>query len=370
MKKFLLIVTLSVFISNFAIAQTGEIVISDRIRVSIENELAKVNKTFPIETQKMEENQLFFRTWVSGSIDLKKATKRVSERFKRTTYKQEVKSEKLRLPKERLKIIKKRERKSFWRFWEKGELQLIPKLQIDTLKQVGLEKPVTVLYREGLQYFKYAKLKETKPQVALQESQAIESAKKFLIENSFLKETNRDKIGNVYVQNHRINEDKGEGNEPSDYLVQQDIVFERHYDNKPVINSKIVLGILPDTKEIVLFKHFKWTPLQEQKETTISKQKLIDYGSGSREEIQRRLEQKIRKTSGKFSKAEVKNVIPAWFQLEESLIPVLCFDVYIEHPSPVGTLSRNYLEVINLLGSDDMLFEGRKPSESPIKAPR
>ena len=236
-------------------AAAGEIVISDEIKTKINNEAVKEKKIIRLDRQKKDENKLFFRTWVSGSFDLDESTKRVSKRFDRISYGQEISSEKISLPAERLKIKTIKKRTKWWYFWKKPRVFNTPALQTDKVKKLDLEKPIQVLYREGSAYFKYIKFKEDKTKVALEHSKAIGLTKQFLLKNLFLSETDKDKIGPVFVEKRRINKDGGEGKKPYDYLVQQDVVFSRQYEGKPVINSKVVIGLLPSTKEIVLFKH-------------------------------------------------------------------------------------------------------------------
>jgi len=350
-------------------AAAGEIVISDEIKTKINNEAVKEKKIIRLDRQKKDENKLFFRTWVSGSFDLDESTKRVSKRFDRISYGQEISSEKISLPAERLKIKTIKKRTKWWYFWKKPRVFNTPALQTDKVKKLDLEKPIQVLYREGSAYFKYIKFKEDKTKVALEHSKAIGLTKQFLLKNLFLSETDKDKIGPVFVEKRRINKDGGEGKKPYDYLVQQDVVFSRQYEGKPVINSKVVIGLLPSTKEIVLFKHLNWTPVQEKKVKKFSRSKLKKIGLNSGAAIEDRLKKKIQKISGNFTKAQIKEVIPAWFQAEDTLIPILAFNIYMEYPTKEGVWKRDYWEFINLTGSDDLFFKMDKQPQKPVKTP-
>ena len=371
----------------------GEIFISNDIKMQIAAEAAKVQKIVPLSTVQMEQHRKLFRTWVSGSINLNEAIKKVSKRFNRTTYMQEVTSEKLRLPTERLKLIPIKDISPMsqqsgtmdtpfsiqGKISQKNEPMIFytPELQIQNVKTVTLGRPIKILYREGPMYFKFHKLKESKVKEPLQKSEAIQISKAFLLKNTFLKETLKDKIGKVYVANRRINEGGAEGKEVADYVVQQDVTFERMYEGKPVINSKIVIGLNPDTREIILFKHFNWVPLEEQREKQMSSQEMQLFSSThgnsnsseSRNTISSRLKQKIIKYGGNFTLATVKQVIPAWFQTKHGLIPVLVPEYEIEYPDKKGILSYRGMGIINLSGNDEIFFEGRKNKKDNQKAP-
>jgi len=378
--KYIYVIIACLAIGLVVIPATGdEVIIPSNIQQKINTETAKVKVRVPLNKPFIDQNKQLFRTWVSGSIDLTKATKRVSRRFNRTTFGQKVTRIKPRLLTERLKLISRTETptggavspvaqpraKVSAQPQAKAKVRYTSGLQLEKVKALQLKTPMQIIYREGPMYFRFQKLREVRAEAPLQKSVAVQLGKNFLLNNSFIRETNKDKIGAVYVQERRINEERGERQQPVDYLVQQDLVFERHYEGKPVLNSKAVIGIFPGTKEIVLFKHFNWTPLEEQKIQKISPQMLRSVSSATGSEIANRLQQKIRKYSGKFTRAEVKQVIPAWFQTEESLIPVLAFEIFIEYPSPKGPWSRTYLEVINLAGSDDIFFKERKAVQRP-----
>lgn len=346
----------------------GEIVIPDEIKTKINSEAVEEKKVVRLDKQKMDENKLFFRTWVSSSFDLDESTKRVSKRFDRVSYAQEISSEKINLPAERLQIKTIKKRTKWWYFWQKPRVFNIPKLQTEKVRKLEVEKPVQVLYREGPAYFRYAKMKEDKTKIPLDNSKAIAVTKQFLIENLFLRETGKDKIGPVYIEERRINRDGGKDKKPDDYLVQQDIVFTRQYEGKPVINSKAVVGLLPSTKEIVLLKHLNWTPLKENKVRKFKRSKLKKMDLNSGESIEYRLKKKIQEISGNFTKAHITEAIPAWFQTECTLIPILAFNIHIEYSSPQkGLWKRDYLEFINLTGSDDVFFKKDKTMQKPLK---
>ncbi len=311
---------------------------------------------------------MLFRTWVSGSINLQQASQRNSARFNRSTFSQTLNREIIRRPSERLVL-----QRSGQRIRATLDPRLLPQLLpgIDTSRRQGVSSTqlIPVFYKEGPLYFKFEKIKESSQRLAASGDDLIRLARQFLIENNFLVETASDKVGRAIVQERRINEDSGENRRSVEYIVQQDVVFERYFDGKPVINSKIRVGFLPESREIVLFEHFNWTPLQEQSPQRISPDDLRRNRAGSPQEIFDRLQEKVIRTSGNtFKRAEVRKVVSSWFQTESRLIPVIGFEVFVEFEKSNGTYSESYFEVINLLGNDDILYHQRTPSNRPTKA--
>lgn len=348
-------ITIAFLLLIIASPSSAAIVIPDQINIGIAAEAAKVLKTVPLKTLERDQNKLLFRTWVSESIDLNKAVKRTSPRTQRTTFKQSVMTEKLRMPTERMLLPKPP---------KPGSLTT-PQLQRQAIRSVSLQKPVEVHYREGLANFRYHKMKEAKATAMIPTAEAIKLSRDFLVQNHFLQETDVDKVGTSYILNRRIDEQGG-----ANYITQQDIVFERSFEGKPVINSKMVIGLDPGTKEILLIKHYNWTPMDKQATRQLTLQERTAAKSNSGTIIRQRLEEKIRKTSGNFVRATVKQVIPAWFQTDNGLIPVIVFPINVEHATPRGPRTRDYLEVINLAGSDDDLFGKRSVAQKPTARPR
>ena len=349
-------VLITLFIVSFVWSQAEDvkIIVPNTVKSEIKNVAAIVKSVVPTTYEVLEKKRLLFKTWVSGSIDLQKAKKRESKRFMRTSFTQEVIKEKLRTTKERLKMIREQKR-------------LKPQLLLHEIQVKELTKPTRVLYREGPMYFQFIKFKKLMANVPLSKDEAISMAREFCIANKFIEETPKDKIGRIDVIERRINEERGEGEKSDDYLVQQDVVFERWYEGKPVINSKIVMGLHPTTKEIIQFKHFNWVPLKEESTKRISQQELKKVKTATTEEIQKRIEGKIRRISGNFLRAEIKKVVPAWFQTNEKLIPVLVFEVELEFPRQEAREKRSYLEAINLVGSDDVFYKDYRTAQRPVR---
>ena len=363
-----------------AAANAGEIVIPANVESIIQTEAARPLEQRALDKAQMEQCRTLMRTWVSGSMDLSAATKRTSTRFDRTSYVQQSSTDTLRLPTERLGVTPG-QAPIARRAQQRTAVQLDPA----AARSVAQAEPVHMVFREGAGHLKFQKMKEVRARTALAEAEAIQLARSFLDENSLLKQTGSDKVGRVYVQERRISEDRGAGRASDDYLVQQDVVFEREVEGQPVINSKIVVGFEPDTRDIVLLEHFNWTPIQQQVAdqsadppftlprsmalTRVTAPLARRVVAQSDTGLRGRVEAKIRAVSGdKFTRAEVTRAMRAWFQTEDSLVPVLVFETKVTFASARGPMTEPYLEVINLAGSDDVLYPGRRQAEAPTQA--
>ena len=363
-----------------AVANAGEIVIPANVESIIQTEAARPLEQRALDKAQMEQCRTLMRTWVSGSMDLSAATKRTSTRFDRTSYVQQSSTDTLRLPTERLGATPGQAPIA-----RRAQQRIAVQLDPAALRSVAQAEPVHMVFREGAGHLKFQKMKEVRARTALAEAEAIQLARSFLDGNSLLKQTGSDKVGRVYVQERRISEDRGAGRASDDYLVQQDVVFEREVEGQPVINSKIVVGFEPDTRDIVLLEHFNWTPIQQQVAdqsadppftlprsmalTRVTAPLARRVVAQSDTGLRGRVEAKIRAVSGdKFTRAEVTRAMRAWFQTEDSLVPVLVFETKVTFASARGPMTEPYLEVINLAGSDDVLYPGRRQAEAPTQA--
>ena len=362
-------------------ASAGEIVIPANVDSIIQTEAARPPRQLSLNTNQMEQSRTLMRTWVSRSMDLGQATRRASTRFDRTSYVQESETDMLRLPTERLSAAPE-QAPIARRAQQRTAVQVDP----GAARAAAQAPPVHMVFREGAGHLKFQKVKEVRAQTALVEAEAIQLARDFLNANSLLKQTESDKVGRAYVQERRISEDRGEGRAPDDYLVQQDVVFEREVEGQPVINSKIVVGFQPDSRDILLLGHFNWTPIQQQvSDQSLDPSAVVPHAMSLARvtapltrriaaqpdtNLRSRVEAKIRATSGdRFTRAEVSRAMRAWFQTEDRLVPVLVFEAKVTFASDRGPITEPYLEIINLAGSDDVLYPGRRQAEAPTQAP-
>jgi hypothetical protein len=368
-------------LSAGAVANAGEIVIPANVESIIQTEAARPLKQLALDKAQMEQSRTRMRTWVSRSMDLGAATKRTSTRFNRTSYVEQSSADTLRLPTERLGAALD-QAPIARRVQRRAAVQVDP----GAARAVAQAEPVQMVFRDGPGHLKFQKTKEVRAHTALAEAEAIQLARDFLNGNSLLRQTESDKVGRIYVQERRISEDRGAGQARDDYLVQQDVVFEREVEGQPVINSKIVVGFQPDTRDILLLEHFNWTPIQQQGAdqsanplSTLPRSMSLArvtapltrrVAAQPDTNLRGRVEAKIRAVSGdEFTRAEVTRAMRAWFQTEDRLVPVLVFETKVTFASARGPITEPYLEVINLAGSDDVLYPGRRQAEAPTQAP-
>ncbi|OUC13016.1 MAG: hypothetical protein B0A82_19175 [Alkalinema sp. CACIAM 70d] len=347
-------------------AIAGEVVLSAPARSALEKSVQEKRSLLSVDSALTEQHRQILRTWASGSIDFNKATQRKQIRFNRVSYTQNVMVDVLRIPTEKLQFIEPIGPKA---------LPIAPKLQLDRAERINLKQPMLILYREGPNYYKFQKLKEEGPQQLLANTAAIQLARNFLSSNRILQETQSDRIGEVVVRQRRINEDgESASSQGRDYLVQQDVVFQRLYQGKPVINSKVVVGLQPNSRDIVLLNHMNWAPVKATLRPMVTPSigtapsLSVTLPTVSVASLQQRLEAKVRKVSGNFTKAEVNEVFPAWFQTANGLVPIVVFNMEIEYPSPIDPLRRPYVEAINLVGSDDIFYPEHQTVSTPTKA--
>lgn len=327
-----------------------DVVITNSAKRAIKNETSAEKKFIPLDNELKEQDKSIIHTWVSGSMNLDKATRRKSKIFNRTSYKQSITSDKIRLLDERMKMKEVPGGKKY---------HYTSQIQKNIIPVKGLKNPVDVLFKEGPGYVQFKKFKEDKSVSPIDNGDLKRMVKAFLKENKIVQENDKDKIKEIYVRERRINEEGKSGEAPDDYVVMQSVVLERQYNGKPVLNSKIEVGVLPDSREVVLFKRYNWTPVAKESARKVKIKKVNADSNSIEDDIEKRIKKKIKKVSGLFNKAEVKEAIPAWFQTEDGLIPVLAISVDIEYPSPKGLLSRKYLEVINLTGDDKVFFKDK-----------
>jgi hypothetical protein len=368
-------------LSAGVVANAGEIVIPANVESIIQTEAARPPEQRVLDKAQMEQSRTQMRTWVSRSMNLGQAVRRSSTRFNRTSYVQESGADTLRLPTERLGAAQEQAPVA-------GQVQRRAAVQAapGAASAMAQAEPMHMVFREGAGHLKFQKIKEARARTALAEAEAIQLARDFLNGNSLLRQTGSDKIGRAYVQERRISEDRGAGRTPDDYLVQQDVVFEREVEGQPVINSKIVVGFQPDTRDILLLEHFNWTPIQQQVAdqsadppftlprsmalTRVTAPLTRRVAAQPDANLRSRVEAKIRAASGdKFTRAEVTRAMRAWFQTEDRLVPVLVFETEVTFPSARGPITEPYVELINLAGSDDVLYPGLSRVQAPAQAP-
>jgi hypothetical protein len=257
-----------------------------------------------------------FRTWASASIDLAAADKRTSARFDRVTYQQSLSQDR-------------------------------PLLLEDASKAAVEVGPGRVWLREGPLYHSLLKDKMVGPQTARSEQELTRLAWEYLVRSGLVESSEDAALSTAQIMSRRVNEDLGEVNQEYDYLAQQDVAFQRLVAGRPVLNSQIIVGVLPDSTEIVKVLIKNWAPLASDfKAATLHRPQLTP------DQLEQQLVASLDRSVGAdWTTARVRDLTLAWFQTGDALLPAVACIVDVEFADP----SRNHtiLEALNPLGSTD-----------------
>lgn len=321
-----------------------DIIMDNKITQSIGSITKKERVLIPIDKAKEEKNKAKMRKWISYSFDIEEASVRESKRFKRTSYTMVTDAPMIPLLTDEI-----------------GLLNNNPFMQKQRKENREFEK---VLYREGATYFKFLNFKENKATTKLDDNEIIPLAKKYILKNNFLSETQLDRIGEIEVCNTMLNEEGATEGEDQDFVVQQNVVFRRSFADKPVVNSQISVGIFPDTKEILELNHFNWTPLEEESRWHVSKKALQAERLFKTSDVISKVKGKISYMSGNATKAIVKDVTEAWYQASDELIPILIveYDVYVNADDE----PRHYRDMIGLVTGDNIFLKDYRDDYTPV----
>jgi hypothetical protein len=257
-----------------------------------------------------------FRAWASATIDLAAADTRASARFDRVTYQQSLSQDR-------------------------------PLLLDDTSKAATEVAPSRVWLREGPLYHSLLKDKMAGPQTARSEQELANAAWQYLVRSGLVESSEDAALSTARVMNRRVNRDLGGVDEEHDYLVQQDVVLQRLVAGRPVLNSQIIVGVLPDSTEIVKVLIKSWAPLASDIKAAPLHRPLL-----TPDQLELQLAANLDRSVGvDWTTARVRELIPAWFQTGDALLPAVACIVELEFADP----SRNHtiVEALNPLGSTD-----------------
>ncbi|MFQ5821373.1 MAG: hypothetical protein ACE5I5_15415 [Candidatus Heimdallarchaeota archaeon] len=319
------------FFIIYGMAFNQELLISPEMHAVLDAELSKPLRVYSLDLEEGRRIDEAFRDWVSGSMDLEKAQRRESDRFKdRVTYLQEMD-------------------------------QNIPRFLIEGFEQRGLEntRPIKIYYKRGPNWFSFRKLLDIEAGSTIERERAIELVRDFLLRNNFVRVTEFDTFGEIQVPELRRNYGSDPEFPGKVVLMMQGVKFQRKYMGSPVINSRISVDFHPDTEEILGFKHHNWTPVREGTGTPIPQE--LYKGP---EDIEDNLREKIKKYCGPSERTEIGNIASAWFQTKTELIPILACEIRKLEQEDI------YIEYINLAGSDDVFYPPRKLGVEPEVAPK
>lgn len=325
----------------------GDVILTNRAMDNIEKSVETKKCIIPVDKDNLEVKRKLINSWTNASINLQKADKRESKRFKRTSYKVKTQKNRMRLLNESV---------------NSNGIFDIPQGAVTTTVQ-----PYIVLYREGFMHFSFTKTLERKAQSKIDDRQVLSLARKFITENNFIEESKLDKIGPAEINEIRIDAEIDNSGDNDDYLVMQNVTFRRTYSGKPVVNSQISLSVFPDTREILELNHFNWPSLLEDRKLSLSESDLKKSGVSTAEGTRKKIVKRINGVTGPFDQAFVNSVEQGWFQGNEELIPVLIIKyeaVFEGNKEPV-----KHLEVVNLVGDENVFGKDFRDDYIPLEYP-
>lgn len=134
----------------------------------------------------------------------------------------------------------------------------------------------------------------------------------FIKHREFCRQTEFDRIGRADVVSRVRQQIKEAGALGEKLILSQDVVFKRYFKGLEVFNSKQTVGIHPESKEILAYKTFNWTPVNEQSGKKMTYEKL--------DVILKRIENAFEKSPYTF---EVTDVSSGMYQAEDMIFPVI-----------------------------------------------
>ena len=368
-------VCLFAFLMGFISCDTSDkyLVVSEEMEEKLTVELSKPLEEVSLNNEAAGKTEETFRVLISRNIDLDKAKKNESKRFKdRVSFIQETENNvPIYIKKDlNLKEPKKEEpiREELKREDTKDTLLKSKEVQEIELVRVNDKKvkPIKMIYRKSPGMYSFRKLVDSESKRKLEKEKAIELAKEFFESNELVKIDEFDKYGEIEV--YELRDDLGShGSDDTfkDILLLQGVKINRMFMDKPVVNSRVSLDFNPDTEEILGIKHYNWTSTKQDSRVPVKKEtvKVTDN-------VLDILEETAKKYCGENKKALLKNISSAWFQTDTELIPILVCEIEVGDIETEGAHRDTYIQYINLAGNDDIFNITKKKEYEPPVTPR
>ena len=309
----------------------AELVIPPDVSITLNRQLGRNYNKYQLDSSEAKRIGDTFQEWVLQSLDFDAATRRQSERFGgRETFYQDV-------------------------------AKNIPVFMYDK-GHTGLpnSKPVPIIYRKSANRFSFRKLLDAEAKGKVEEGTAVEMAGSFLSRSNFIRTTLMDGyLETTFPELRQKSAPVGETPE-RDVLLWQQVRYRRKFLNAPVINSRVSIDFHPDTLEILGFKHYNWTPTNEQAPISIPRDEMK-----SQAEVEQGLREKIDEFWNASQRATLTSVAQAWFQTETDLIPIFICQLERE-PTPTGC-GDVCTQFVNIAGSDLVFYATPKvPAPEPF----
>lgn len=146
----------------------------------------------------------------------------------------------------------------------------------------------------------------------LKDDELVRLSKGFILNNQFCKSSRIDSLIVSELLTRKRSQLGTSGTKLRTEVLFQRVMFKRKILGMEVLNSKQIVDIHPDLKEVIAYKHIRWTPVEE--DTGYSIPKINE------KEVVDKIKEAKANTAGYY---EVSDVKARYYQTETKLIPVL-----------------------------------------------
>lgn len=287
MKRHQKTVFLTILLLSAASLAHAKVTIDPQIRSQLADILAKPVQVFQLDLKENDRN--FNRTdkWFEQYFNFNKATRKQSREGDSVSFKLRL-SKNMPVPPTREKVT-----------------------------GVAPREPFNVWYTKEPQRRSFMKELRVPSKRSLPDKEVIEIAEGFIKLNNFCKITDNDKLVEPLVISRKRQELKPDVKEIDKFIILQRAEFKRKFYGLEVINSKQIVDIHPDSREILSYKNIRWTPADE------ASGKSMPYIS--QQELIAQIDSAFAKSEVEYKVAKVKAGL---FQTDKIIFPVLV--VYTE----------------------------------------
>lgn len=287
MKRHQKIAVLTIVLLSAASLAHAKVTIDPEIRSQLADILAKPVKVFQLDLKENERNFIRTDKWFEQHFNFNKASRDQSAEGDSVSFKLQL-SKNIPVPPTREKVT-----------------------------GVTATEPFNVWYTKEPQRRSFMKELRVPSKRSLPDKEVIEIAEGFIKLNKFCKITDNDKPADPLVISRKVQELRPDAKDIDKFIILQRAEFKRKFYGLEVINSKQIVDIHPDSREILSYKNIRWTPADE------TSGKSMPYVS--QQELIARIDSTFARSEVEYKVAEVK---AALFQTDKIIFPVLV--VYTE----------------------------------------
>lgn len=292
---------------------------------SIADILGKPMKVFQLDPEENKRNLDLMDKWAEKYINLRKATSRKNKQGDRVTF--------------RLQVRK--------------NLPISP--PGEAVEGIDTKSPFYVSYTKEPQKRSFVKEPLVTSRRSLSDKDVIDIGMSFIKENKFCKITDNDKLGTPLVLSRKRYELKSDMKQGDALTISQRVEFKREFFDFEVINSKQIVDIHPDTREIMSYKNIMWTAVDE------TSGRSMPYIS--QQEVVAQIDSVFAKSKAKYKVIGIKS---GMYQTDKIIFPVLVVYTEYQLEEEEGIPEERVL-VINLVKGLDLGKE-KKEVRRPTKA--